>query len=216
MSNIVQPGIDEYAAAHSTPPPEFMQRLAAETRSELESPQMLTGHVEGRFLEMLAHATRAKLTLDIGTFSGYSALSVAAAMQDGGRVVTCEADPERASFARRHIAGSPYADRIEIREGPALETIESLDGPFDLVFIDAEKTGYPDYFEAALPKLAPYGLIALDNMLRHGSVLNDGDQNENAIAIRDLNERLARDERVVAVLLTVRDGITLVRRATPE
>jgi caffeoyl-CoA O-methyltransferase len=211
--DMIDPRVNEYAQAHSTPPPDFMRRLAEETRASLEAPQMLTGEVEGRFLEMLAHATQAKLALDVGTFSGYSALSMAVGMPAGGRVVTCEADPERAAFARRHIEASPYAEMIEIREGPALDTIQSLDGPFDLVFIDADKTGYPEYFEAALPKLSGHGLIALDNMLRGGTVLDESDQDPGAVAIRELNERLARDERVVSVLLTVRDGITLVRPA---
>jgi caffeoyl-CoA O-methyltransferase len=213
MPNIVQPGIDEYAEAHTTPPPDFMQKLADETRSQLDLPQMLTGAVEGRFLEMLAHATQAKLALDIGTYSGYSSLSMAAGMPPGGRVITCEANPEHAAFARRHIEASPYADMIEIREGPALETLATLDGPFDLVFIDADKTGYPDYFHAVVDKLSGHGLIALDNMLRAGTVLDDSDESDGAVTIRKLNEDLARDERGVAVLLSVRDGITLFRRA---
>src|SRR5438128_1302047 len=128
-----------------------------------------------------------------------------------GRVITCEIEPEFAAFARRHIEQSPYSERIEIRVGPALDTIETLSGPFDFVFIDADKTGYPAYYEAVLPKLAPSGLIALDNTLRSGTVLDPG-ANEAARAIDELNATLARDARVVCTLLTVRDGITLVRR----
>jgi caffeoyl-CoA O-methyltransferase len=213
VSNIVQPGIDEYAEGHTTPPPDFMRQLAEETRASLSAPEMLTGAVEGRFLEMLAHATQAKLALDIGTYSGYSALSMAMGMPKGGRVITCEANPEHAAFARRHIEASPYADMIELREGAALDTIASLEGPFDLVFIDADKTGYPDYFHAVVDKLSDHGLIALDNMLRDGTVLDESDQNESAVGIRKLNDDLARDPRGVAVLLTVRDGVTLFRSA---
>jgi caffeoyl-CoA O-methyltransferase len=158
-------------------------------------------------------ALRPRLVLEIGTFSGYSALSMAAALPDGGRIVTCEISERHAEFAQRHIDASPHADRIEIRLGPALGTIESLDGPFDLVFVDADKTSYSDYVEATLPKLAPGGLIVIDNTLWSGTVLDPSEDDENARALAALNDRLAADDRVVTVLLPIRDGVTLVRRA---
>ena len=207
------PNIDRYTEEHTTPPPDFLQRLARETREQLETPQMLTGTVEGRFLEMLVWASAPRLVLEIGTFSGYSALSMAAALPDGGRVVTCEISETHAEFAQRHIDASPYADRIEIRRGPALDTIAGLDGPFDLVFIDADKTGYADYFEATLPKLAPRGLIVIDNTLWSGRVLDPPEDDENSRALAALNDRLAKDDRVVTVQLPIRDGVTLVRHA---
>ena len=115
---------------------------------------MLSGPVEGRLLELLVHAVRARLVLELGTYSGFSALSMAAGLAPGGRIVTCEISADHAEFARRRIEACPYAERIDLRVGPALETIATLDGPFDLVFIDADKPGYAAYYEAVLPKLS--------------------------------------------------------------
>jgi caffeoyl-CoA O-methyltransferase len=209
-------GADEYAERVTTPPPDFLAALAEETRATQTSSGMLTGPVAGRLLNTLVWVTDARRVLEIGTYTGYSALSMAEALGEGGRIVTCEVDPERAAFARAHMDASPYGDRIEIRIGPALDTVRALDGPFDLVFIDADKTGYPAYFEAALERLAPRGLIVLDNMLRRGEVIRREGGNEHTQAIRALNERLATDPRVTAVLVNVRDGMTLVRRASGQ
>jgi caffeoyl-CoA O-methyltransferase len=139
---------------------------------------------------------------------------MAAALPPGGRLVTCELSEENAGFARRHILGSPHADRIEIRIGPALETIESLDGPFDLVFIDADKPNYRNYYEAVLPKLGERGVIAVDNVLWSGRVLEEAAEHDDSTrALREFNDHVAGDERVHAVMLTIRDGISLIRRA---
>ena len=175
---------------------------------------MYKRQVEGRFLEMVVFASGGKSILEIGTFSGYSALSMAAGLADGGRIVSCELDPDIAEVARRHIAASPHAERIEVRVGPALETIAELEGPFDLVFIDADKQGYRNYFEAVLPKLSERGLIAIDNTLWSGRVVDDAEPDERTSALIELNNGLREDARVVCVQLTVRDGITLVRRAS--
>jgi len=153
--------------------------------------------------------------LEIGTYSGYSALSMAAALPAGGRIVTCELLDEHADVAERHIGAAGLADRIEVRRGPALDTIATLDGPFDLVFVDADKAGYLGYYEAVLPKLAPRGLIVVDNVLWSGRVAQPpaDDDSESTLALREFNDHVAADERVVSVMLSVRDGITLVRRA---
>ncbi len=213
MSPILPEEIDRYAEEHTTPAGELLARLAEETRATLDCPQMLTGPVEGRFLQMLVYASGARRVLEIGTYSGYSAISMAGGLPPGGRIDTCELSPKHAEVARRYIEEAGYADRIAVHVGPALETVEGLDGPWDLVFVDADKVGYPAYYEAVLPKLAERGLIVFDNMLQGGRVVGEPDAGESTRAIADLNERLARDERVVAVLLTVRDGVTLVRRA---
>ena len=214
MFGIVRPEMEAYAEAHTTPPPEYLRALADETRAKLSAPQMLTGAVEGRFLELLVFAAAPRRVLEIGTYSGYSALSMAAGLPPGGTIVTCELDEERAAFARRHIDASPHADRIEIRVGPALDTIASLDGPFDLVFIDADKPNYANYLEAVLPKLGERGVIAMDNTLWSGRVADPGsDPDESTRALVELNDRIVVDPRLVAVQLTVRDGVTLVRRA---
>jgi caffeoyl-CoA O-methyltransferase len=139
---------------------------------------------------------------------------MAAQLAPGGRLISCEVSAAHADFARRNIEAAGLADRIEVRLGPALETIAELDGPFDLVFIDADKTGYLDYYEAVLPKLAAGGLIVADNTLRGGAVLDlASGENSGTEAIVAFNEHVRRDERVVASLLTVRDGITLIRHA---
>jgi caffeoyl-CoA O-methyltransferase len=212
---VIDPDVERYVAEHTTAPPPWLEELERETRAASDAARMLTGRVEGRLLETLVWATGARRVLEIGTFTGYSALAMAAALPDGGRVITCELDAERAAFAQRHVDASPYADRIEIRVGPALDTIRALDGELDLVFVDADKEGYPDYFEATLPLLAPRGLMVLDNTLRFGSVMVPaGEQDERARIMSGLNDRLATDPRVVATMLSVRDGVTLVRRAT--
>lgn len=213
MAGIVPDEIDRYAEEHTTPVGELMDALAEETRSTLRSPGMLSGAVEGRLLEMLVFATGARSVLEFGTYSGYSALSMARALPADGQIVTLEVDPDHAEFAHRHIAASPYADRIEVVLGPALESVERLDGPFDLVFIDADKPSYASYYEAALAKLSPRGLIAVDNTLWGGAVLDPGDDADDSTrALAEFNDMLVRDERVVCVMLTVRDGVTLVRR----
>jgi caffeoyl-CoA O-methyltransferase len=210
---IIDPQADAYATSHTTPAGALLDALERETHESLDAPQMLTGRVEGRFLQTLVWLAGARSVLEIGTYSGYSALSMASGLPPGGRIVTCELDPERAAFAQRHIDGSPHADAIEIRVGPALETVRALEGPWDLVFIDADKTGYPDYFDAVLPKLSERGLVVLDNTLRSGSVLDPDPQDEAAVAMAKLNDRLAQDPALVTTMLTVRDGVTLVRRA---
>jgi caffeoyl-CoA O-methyltransferase len=209
----VDPAVEAYAEAHTTAPPPHLEAVAAETRETLASPNMMVGRLEGRFLETLVFATGATSVLEIGTFSGYSSLAMAAGLPLGGRIVTCEIDPVHAEVAQRHIAASPYADRVEVLVGPALETVATLPGPFDLVFIDADKGSYLDYFEAVLPKLSPRGLIVADNTLWSGRILDDADTSVDTVALRAFNDRVATDGRVVAVQTTVRDGVTLIRRA---
>ena len=213
MAFIVRDEIERYAAEHTTPPPDLLAQLAEETQEHLPSPQMMTGRIEGRFLQTLVYASAARRVLEIGTYSGYSAISMAAGLLDGGRIDTCEIDEAHADVARRYIAESPYADRITVHVGPALETLERLDGRFDFVFIDADKENYRNYYEAVLPRLAERGLIAVDNTLWSGRVLDDGDDSESTHALREFNEHVRTDERVTAVMLTVRDGVTLIRRA---
>ena len=216
MAGIVPDDIERYVDAHTTAEPEHRAAVAAETRERTRSPGMMSGHVEGRLLETLVFATGAMRVLEFGTFTGYSALSMAAALPTGGKVVTLEVSPEHAEIARRHIAASPYAERIDLRDGPALESLKDLDGPFDLIFIDADKPSYHLYYEAALERLAERGVIVVDNTLWSGRVVDerDPDPDNTTLAIRRFNDMVARDGRVVSVILTIRDGVTLVRRAT--
>jgi caffeoyl-CoA O-methyltransferase len=214
LSFIVSEEIEAYAEAHTTAPSDLLRRLAGETQAGLRSPQMLTGPIEGRLLEFLVFALRPKRVLELGTYSGYSSLSMAAALPPGGHIDTCEVDEEHAAVARRYIGEAGYGERITIHMGPALETIERLEGEFDFVFIDADKVNYVAYYEALLPRLSERGLMAIDNTLWSGRVV-DPDDDESTRAIVEFNDHVAADSRVVAVVLTVRDGVTLVRRAAP-
>ncbi len=206
--DIVDPRLEEYVEQLTTPHDELLAELSEETRSELGSAQMLTGPVAGRFLELLVWFGQPKRVLEIGTFAGHSALAMAAALPEGGRIDTCELDPERAAFAQRYFDRSPYGSRITLHLGPALETIDKLEGEFDFVFIDAEKEGYVGYYDAVLPRLAHRGLIAADNTLWSGGVL-DGEG-----PIVAFNDHVAADPRSVQVVLSVRDGMTLIRHAS--
>jgi caffeoyl-CoA O-methyltransferase len=210
---IVREDIERYADEHTTPHPELLQRLAEETKATLERPQMLTGRIEGRFLEFAVYMTSALRILEIGTYSGYSAISMAAALPPGGRIDTCEVEEKHAAVARRYIEEAGYTDRITIHLGPALESIERLEGDFDFVFIDADKQNYVNYYEAVLPRLSERGVIAADNTLWGGRVIDESEQDEATNAIRAFNDHVRDDGRVVAVMLTVRDGVTLIRRA---
>jgi caffeoyl-CoA O-methyltransferase len=211
----VEPRIEEYAVAHTSPEPALFATLAEETRASTSAPTMMVGTLEGRFLSFLVAMLRPQLVLEIGTFTGYSALSMAESLPPGGRIITCDISEEHVAIARRHIEASPYGDRIEIKVGPALDTVRGLDGPFDLAFIDADKTGYLDYYEAILPKLAERGVIAVDNVLWSGRVVGDGaGDDENTAALQRFNDHVVADERVVCVMLPLRDGVTLIRRRT--
>jgi caffeoyl-CoA O-methyltransferase len=209
--DLVRPDVDAYAADHTTPFPAWMDELHAQAVEELPSASMLSGPVVGRLLETLVASVQARLVVEVGTYAGYSALAMAAGLPPGGRVVTLEIDDANADFAQRAFDASPHGDRIELRRGPALAALAQLDGPYDLVFIDADKLGYPDYYEAALAKLSPHGLIVADNTLRDGRVLAPSDEGDRTMA--ELNARWAADDRVIATQLTVRDGVTLIRRA---
>jgi predicted O-methyltransferase YrrM len=210
---IVPEQIAQYVEAHTTPQPELLTELAAETTASLRWPAMLTGPVEARLLQALVWSSRATRVLELGTYSGYSALSMAAALPPDGRIDTCEINEAHADVAQRYFDRSPYGDRITLHRGPALETLARLDGPFDLVFIDADKPNYANYYEAVLPKLAPRGLIAVDNTLWGGSVAGLDEPDENTEHLRAFNDRVIADSRVVCVLLSIRDGVTLIRRS---
>jgi caffeoyl-CoA O-methyltransferase len=208
--DIANPEIEQYAEAHTTHPAELLAELAAETRATLASAEMLTGTSVGRLLELLVHGLAARRVLEIGTFTGYSALSMAAGLPTDGHIHTCEIDPARAAVAGRYIANSRYAGQITVHVGPALESIAAIEGEFDFVFIDADKPNYANYVETVLPRLSQHGLIAIDNTLWSGEVLDPPDDTGRVIA--ELNDKLVSDTRITVVQLTVRDGITLIRR----
>lgn len=212
MPEIVNIDIERYASEHTTAELPELQAVAAETRERFgDRAGMLTGHLEGAFLRALVAITGARQVLEIGMFTGYSAMAMASALPAGGSLVTLDISEEHAEVARRHIEASPWRDRIEIRMGPALDSLATLDGPFDLVFIDADKSNYRNYLEAVLPKLSERGVIAIDNVLWSGRVLDASATDDDTRAIVELNTALAVDERVECVMLTIRDGVSLVR-----
>ena len=211
MAFIVDKRVEDYAGAHTTPDGQLFERLAEETREKTTAPQMMVGRIEGQFLATLVALRKARRILEIGTFTGYSAISMASALPDDGELITCDVDPEATAIARRYMDESGHGDKIEIKVGPALETLETLEGPFDVVFIDADKPNYRNYYEASLPLLADDGLLIADNVLWSGRVVEpDGD--ESTVAIKEFNDHVSDDDRVVSVMLTVRDGMTLVRK----
>jgi caffeoyl-CoA O-methyltransferase len=210
MSYIVNEDVERYAADHSAPDPDFFRRLEEETRAISEIPQMMVGPLEGQFLGWLVWLSQARNVLEIGTFTGYSSVSMALSLPEGGRITSLDVNEQTTAAARRYAEEAGVAERIDYRVGPAIETLQQLDGPFDLVFIDADKESYVDYYEAVLPKLAEHGFIVADNVLWSGRVL-EVDGGDSTQAIKRFNDHVANDDRVVCVMLSVRDGMTLIR-----
>jgi len=208
--NFIDEQVEQYAEEHSSPPPELFARLAAETQEKSESPQMMVGRIEGNFLALLVRTLRARRVLELGTFTGYSSIAMARALPADGRLITCDVNEETTEIARRYAQEAGVVDRIDYRLGPALETVGGLDGEFDLVFIDADKVNYVNYYEATLPLLAASGLMVVDNTLWSGRVADPQEDDESVRAIRELNDHVRDDPRVDNVLLTVRDGMNLV------
>ena len=201
--------IDSYVDAHTTPLEPLLVELHEATYGDMSSPQMIAGPVLGQLLRFLVRMVAPQLVVEIGTFTGYSALAMAGGLPDGGRIVTCELSTERADYARSWFDRSPLGERIDLRVGPALDTVAALDGPYDFVFIDADKGGYTGYYEAVVPKLSPRGLIVVDNTLRDGDVADPTDDGDRAMAA--FNAHVHDDPRTENVTLTVRDGVTLIR-----
>ena len=204
-------GIEDYAAAHSTPLPPLLAELVATTEREMGALSgMISGQLEGDLLQTLIFATGAKRVLEIGMFTGFSAQMMAAALPDDGKIITCDINPKTIAIAKGFFARNPHGHKIEVREGPALATMAALDGVFDLIFIDADKGNYTNYYEAALPLLAPRGLICVDNVLWSGAVLDPKTDDDRAMVA--FNDHVRNDPRVAQVILTVRDGLMLIRR----
>jgi caffeoyl-CoA O-methyltransferase len=208
--DFIDKAVERYAYDRTRAEPELLRQLTDETYRTMKWPGMLCGRLEGRLLKLLVQLAGAKRVLEIGMFTGYSALSMAEGLPEDGRLVTCDIDPAAKAFAEGYVARSPHGRKIEIRLGPALETIATLPGPFDLVFIDADKENYVAYYRAVIDKVRPGGLIAIDNALWSGKVVSPPDR-ETAI-IDELNRIIEADERVDNVLLTIRDGLHLARK----
>ena len=200
--------IEEYAFEHASYEGDLLKQLEEETYENLDIPQMTTGRIEARLLKMLARLAEAKRILEIGTFAGYSALSMAEALPEEGELVTCEIDPEAIFVAKKYFGLSPHGKKITLMEGPALDSLKKVSGLFDMAFIDADKENYSNYYDAIFPLIRPGGLMAIDNVLWSGRVLDPKDNSDKAI--HELNEKVVRDNRVESVILTVRDGLNCI------
>lgn len=208
---VTDPALLTYAETHSSPQPAYLAAVADHTKEFSLARGELVGPVVGRLLAMLVHLTGARRVLEIGTYTGYSALCVAEALPEGGSVITLEVDPDHARMAAEHIAGTPFKDQIEIRLGRALKTVAGLEGPFDLVYIDAERSGYKAYLDAVLPKLGPGGFIVANNVLWKGRVADAAGADAETRAMSEFNEAVAADDRLEVVMLTVGEGLTIIR-----
>lgn len=217
MTHIVNPALDDYLLTHCTPADDVLRDLAAETERLVPGTTMQISQDEGAFLAMLVRLTGARLVVEVGTFTGYSSLCMARALPADGdaRLIACDVSEEWTDVARRYWERAGVADRIDLRIAPAADTLRALPAgeTVDFAFIDADKTGYPVYYEELVTRLRPGGLIALDNTLQGGRVVDeDADENPSVAAIRAVNDTIVADERVESVLLPVRDGVTLVRK----
>jgi caffeoyl-CoA O-methyltransferase len=206
--------LHRYLVEHGSRRDDVLRRLAEETEALGEISVMQIAPDQGALISLLVRAIGSRRALELGTFTGYSAICIARGLPDDGRLLACELSEEWAEIARRYFAEAGVADRIELRLGPALDTLRALppDEEFDFAFIDADKQGYLDYYEAVLARLRPGGLMMIDNVLRGGAVLDAGDDSPGNTVIRELNERVASDDRVDVAMLGVADGITLALR----
>lgn len=212
MLTLTKPGIDDYAESKSEPTSALLAELVRDTHENMDYPQMLTGRLEGRFLKLMVQIASAQSVLEIGMFTGYSALSMAEGLAKGGKVTTLEIDEKCIAFAKRYFERSEHGSKIEVIQGPALDSLAKLSGPFDFVFIDADKPNYKNYYEAVLPKLKAGGVILVDNVLWSGTVLEPSKADESGQAIIEFNDFIATDDRVDRVLLTLRDGVFMLRK----
>ena len=206
--NFIDEKIEEYAFDHTSYEGDLLKQMEEETYAKLDIPQMTTGRIEARLLKLLARLARAERILEIGTFAGYSTLSMAEALPDEGELVTCEMDPEAIIVAKKYFRLSPHGKKITLMEGPALDSLKKVSGLFDMAFIDADKENYSNYYDAIFPLIRQGGLMAIDNVLWSGRVLDPKDNSDKAI--HQLNEKVVQDKRVESVMLTVRDGLNCI------
>ncbi|MEM7273396.1 MAG: class I SAM-dependent methyltransferase [Actinomycetota bacterium] len=211
--DFIDPGVGAYLAAHTTPPSEIEQRLIERTR-KMRAGDMQIGHPQARFMAALTRILRPSLVVEIGTFTGYSSLVMAQALPSGGRLLACDVSKKWTKIARTFWAEAGVDDRIDLRIGPAADTLAGLppDTVIDLAFIDADKTGYLTYFEEIVPRLAPTGVILVDNVLWDGLVVDPSDTSADTEALRAFNAHVVADPRVEVALLPVGDGLSFITR----
>ncbi len=210
MPDLINEKANDYAAHFSEPTDKLLQEIEEFTLNHHAHSNMLSGPLQGKLLEMLSKIIKPKLILEIGTFTGYSALCLAKGLQHDGFLHTIELREEDASISENYFAKSSQSEQIILHRGNALDIIPRLNEEWDLVFIDADKTNYINYYELTLPRLKKSGVILADNVLFHGDVLKENISGKNAVAINSFNEHVANDDRVQQVILTVRDGLMMI------
>ncbi len=210
----LDPALEAYAENHTSPEPPAAAELNRQTHLKVLQPRMLSGHLQGRLLSMMAHMARPEQILEIGTYTGYSAICLAEGMREGGTLHTIDIDEELRPMAERYFEKANCADRIRMHTGAALEVIDTLDGPFDLVFIDADKTNYLNYYKAVFSKVPVGGYIIADNVLWSGKVLDPAEalDDPDTAALMKYNEAVLNDPKTENVLLPVRDGLMIARK----
>jgi caffeoyl-CoA O-methyltransferase len=211
----LSPEIHQYLVAHGTPPDDVLTDLIAETREQVgDLAIMQIAPEQGAFMEMITRLVRARHAVEVGTFTGYSAICIARGLEPGGQLLCCDVSEEWTAIARRAWERAGVADRIELRIAPAVETLRALpdEEAIDLAFIDADKPGYRDYYEEILRRMHPNGVIMVDNTLWAGVVVDPSITDDNTLAIRAFNDAVAADDRVDSVQLAVGDGLTLLRK----
>ncbi|HEX9064651.1 MAG TPA: O-methyltransferase [Streptosporangiaceae bacterium] len=207
--------LEDYIQSHSTPPDPVLSDLAEETRRRFgDEAGMQIGPDQGMFMQLLGRLTGAASAVEIGTFTGYSSICIARGLAPGGRMLCCDVSDEYTAVAREYWKRAGLDGMIELRIGPAAGTLRALPAgtSFDLAFIDADKTGYPDYWELIVPMIRPGGIILADNTLQSGQVADPSAEGASVAAIREFNDRVLADERTEVVLLPVGDGLTLARK----
>lgn len=205
--------LDEYISLHSTPENEALEAITRDTYNHVLNPHMLSGHVQGRVLSMLSHMIRPKRILELGTFTGYSALCLVEGLAEGGKLITIEHNDELEETIERNLSRSPLAERIEVRIGDCKEVIGELEGPFEVVFMDADKREYCAYLDLVYPLVPVGGFILADNTLWDGHVIDPAyDKDKQTLGLRAFNDKVKEDNRFEQVILPLRDGLTLIRK----
>jgi predicted O-methyltransferase YrrM len=204
--------LDDYILQHIDAESDDLKRLYRDTHLRLLYPRMASGHLQGRVLKMLVSMIRPRRALEIGTYSGYSALCIAEGLTDGAKLYTFEINDEQEAFTRPWLEASPYADKIDFRIGDALTEVPRLGITFDMAFVDGDKRSYSDYYDMLLPLLTDGGYLLADNTLWDGHVVDPSCHDAQTEGIRHFNDRVAADQRVEKVILPLRDGLTLIRK----
>ncbi len=207
----IDSAIEEYARVFSGEPSPLLQELDRETHAMILQPRMLSGHLQGRFLSFFAKVCRPSTILEIGTFTGYSALCLAEGLTPNGRLITIDINEELETFTRSFFDRSEYKEQIDYRIADAKDELTKIDGPFDLVFIDADKRNYGLYYDLIIDKMSPGGIILVDNVLWSGKIVDETARDKSTQALRDFNQKCLDDPRVDKMLLPLRDGLYMLR-----